>query len=43
MKNYSCSVDYVEQLTGYDFFSALPDDIENTLEANYSFNDWNRR
>ncbi len=43
MKNYSCSVDYVEQLTGYDFFLALPDDIENTLEANYSFNDWNRR
>ena len=30
---YITSVDAVEQLTGYDFFSALPDAIENCVEA----------
>lgn len=43
MQNYSCSVDYVEELTGLDFFSALPDETENTLESNYSFKDWNKK
>lgn len=32
-RQYRQSVDQVEQLTGYDFLSALQDDIEETLEA----------
>lgn len=32
-KQYRVSVDYVESLTGYDFFSNVPDSIENQIEA----------
>jgi len=32
LKKYLTSVDQIEQLTGMDFFSALPDDLENRLE-----------
>lgn len=32
-KNYSVSIDYLEEITGYDFFDLLPDEIENLLEA----------
>jgi len=32
-KNYLTNVDEVEKLTGYDFFSNVPDDIENSIEA----------
>ncbi|MCH5234012.1 MAG: DNA/RNA non-specific endonuclease [Muribaculaceae bacterium] len=39
---YSMSIDTLEEITGYDFFSALPDDIENAIEATYSFEDWNK-
>jgi endonuclease G len=28
-----CSIDEIEELTGYDFFELLPDDIEDILEA----------
>jgi len=30
---YYNSIDQVERITGYDFFSALPDDIEEAVEA----------
>lgn len=30
---YAKSIDEVEQLTGIDFFAALPDEVENALEA----------
>ena len=43
MQQYAQTVDYVEQLTGFDFFSSLPDDIEDKVEASYSFTQWNRR
>ena len=33
LKEYLTSVDYIERLTGLDFFSALPDELENQLEA----------
>lgn len=36
-------VDKVEQITGFDFFSALPDDIENKIEAQCNFPQWNQR
>jgi len=32
-QQYRQSVDQIEQLTGYDFFTALPDDLETRLEA----------
>lgn len=33
LKEYLVSVDSIEKITGLDFFSSLPDDIENTVEA----------
>jgi endonuclease G len=33
-KQYRVSVDYVEQMTGYNFFSNVPATIQNTIEAN---------
>lgn len=40
MQRCAMSVDKLEQLTGYDFFSELPDDVENKLEATYSLKYW---
>ncbi|MCH5222295.1 MAG: DNA/RNA non-specific endonuclease [Muribaculaceae bacterium] len=37
------SVDIIEQITGFDFFSALPDEIEDKIEQEVKFRDWNRR
>lgn len=36
------SVDSVEAVTGHDFFSALPDDVENKLESTTNFHKWSR-
>lgn len=38
MQSAAVSVDKVEELTGYDFFSALPDSLENAIEARCDFN-----
>lgn len=35
-----CTVDEVEALTGYDFFSGLADPLEDRLEAHSSLLDW---
>ena len=32
-QQYLCSVDYIEEVTGYDFFELLPDDIEEEIES----------
>lgn len=37
---YVNSVDQVERITGYDFFSALPDDIENKIEQSFDLDEW---
>lgn len=42
MQDYSMSIDELERITGYDFFPALPDDIEEEVESKYSFKEWNR-
>ena len=42
MQEYAMSVDDLEDMLGYDFFSALPDAIENAIEAEFSFTEWNR-
>lgn len=37
---YVNTVDEIEHITGYDFFSSLPDSIENVVEAYSNINDW---
>ena len=41
LDHYVNSVDQVERITGLDFFSQLPDDIENEIEFNCDMNLWN--
>ena len=40
LSRFAVPVDTVERLTGCDFFSALPDDIEDRLEAQSDFSAW---
>jgi len=40
LSSYAVSVDSVEKLTGMDFFSALPDDVENRIESSNSTSGW---
>ena len=40
MQDTMCSVDDVERLTGFDFFSQLPDDVENDIEATCNLYAW---
>lgn len=42
MQDYAMSVDDLEEQLGYDFFPALPDEIENKVESSFSFKEWNR-
>lgn len=42
MQLYAMSIDDLEEITGYDLFHALPDDIEQSIESTYSFRIWNR-
>jgi endonuclease G len=37
---YYNSIDQMERITGYDFFPALPDDIENEVESHADIDDW---
>ena len=32
-QQYVCSIDYIEEITGYDFFELLPDDVEEKIES----------
>ena len=32
-QQYLCSVNYIEEITGYDFFELLPDDVEEEFES----------
>lgn len=43
LSHYACSIDKVEEITGMDFFSVLPDDIEDKIESTYSLKYWNLR
>lgn len=42
MQKCAMTVDEVERITGHDFFSALPDDIEAEVESRVNFNKWSR-
>lgn len=37
---YLVSVDYIEELTGLDFLTALPDNIENKIESVAALSLW---
>ena len=38
---YYNSIDQVERITGYDFFPALPDELEDSIESELNMNLWN--
>ncbi len=42
LAQYAVSVDSVEALTGHNFFSTLPADVEAAVESQCNFNQWNR-
>ena len=42
MQHAAVSIDSVEAVTGYDFFSALPDDIESIVEQQSDFYKWDK-
>lgn len=39
-RQYALSIDQLEEKTGINFFANLPDNIENTVEADYKESDW---
>ena len=41
VQRHACSVDDVERITGHDFFSAVPDNVERAVESTYNFALWN--
>ena len=41
IKGCVCSVDSVEELTGFDFFYSLLDDIEDVVESDVNLSKWN--
>lgn len=40
MEGAALSIDQIEELTGYDFFAELPDEIENRIEAQNKLSAW---
>ena len=42
LSTYAVSIDSIEKLTHMDFFSPLPDEIENAVEANADYYQWPR-
>lgn len=43
MQQAAVSVDEIEAITGFDFFSSLPDDIEDKIEAECNFPIWSKK
>ena len=42
LDKYINSIDQVERITSLDFFSELPDDIEDEIESNYNLKEWSK-
>lgn len=40
IQDYAMSIDDLESETGFDFFPALPDEIENKVESTFNVNFW---
>lgn len=43
VQSAAVTIDQVEAVTGYDFFSALPDDIETDVESQCAYHIWQRK
>lgn len=43
LEQHAVSVDAVEEATGIDFFSNLPDEVEDAVEAQCDLSQWNQR
>lgn len=43
MRVYAMPIREVEKATGLDFFSALPDSLENLIETSTSFSEWDKQ
>ena len=41
MKDCAVSVDEVEKITGYDFFASVPRELQERIEAQADFKEWN--
>lgn len=39
-RNAARTIDEIEQLTGYDFFHILPDELENKIESSFNIKEW---
>lgn len=42
LEHYVCTVDHLEELTGMDFFTSLPDEVEQAVESSADFSQWSR-
>ena len=40
LQKYTCSIDYLEEQTGLDFFCNLMDTIEDEVESAFRLEDW---
>ena len=40
MESAALSIDQVEELTGYDFFKELPDEMEKMIESQNELGSW---
>lgn len=40
LSNYVVPIDEIEKITGIDFFSEMPDDLEDKVEAGINLSDW---
>ena len=40
LKKYAMSVEDIEMITDIDFFVALPDSIEDSIESTFNLKDW---
>lgn len=40
LKDYAVTVDRIEEITGIDFFSKMPDHLEHRMESEFNLNDW---
>ncbi len=43
LESMAMTVDQLEEITGFDFFSALPDRLENQIESTFNFHMWTQR
>ena len=40
MNTVFCTVDFIEDLTNFDFFGGIDDNIENNIESQCNIDDW---